>query len=96
MSTLQKVQKELFYSDWLATLRSSSLEKITWIFSPGLVGVVGNERADILAGSAIIDNNLTLDPTTVLQAVSDHLETTRPPNSSHDPVDPQRQGDASW
>ena len=83
MSTLQKVQKELFYSDWLATLRSSALEKITWIFSPGHAGVVGNERADTLAGSAIIDNNLILDPPTVLQAVSDHLENIRPQSTSH-------------
>ena len=34
-------------------------DQITWIFSLGPAGVVGNERADVLAGTAVIDNNLT-------------------------------------
>ena len=66
MSTLQKVKKEYMYVDWLKTLRNSALEKLTWVFSPGHAGVLGNERADTLAGTAAIDNNLTLDPKTVL------------------------------
>ena len=66
MSTLQKVEKECMYADWLEPLRNSALERITWIFSQGHAGVTGNEQADSLAGSAAIDNDLVLDPPTVL------------------------------
>ena len=44
----------------------------TWIFSPGHVGVVGIERTDAFAGTAIIDNNLTSDPSTVLRSVGEY------------------------
>ena len=47
------------------------------IFSPGHVDVIGNERADSLAGDAIIDNNLTLDPPTVIQCRADQLSTKK-------------------
>ena len=83
MSTLQKVKKEYMYVDWLKTLRNSALEKLTWVFSPGHAGVLGNERADTLAGTAAIDNNLTLDPPTVLQCIRQQLEDNRVPSSSY-------------
>ena len=35
VSTLQKVKIEFLYADWLKTLHESSLEKLTWVFSPG-------------------------------------------------------------
>ena len=60
MSTLQKVEGEWMYADWLNPLQNSALQKITWIFSPGHAGVTGNERADSLAGSAVIDNDWSL------------------------------------
>ena len=83
MSTLQKIEKECKYADWLEHLRNSALEKITWIFSPGHAGVTGNERADSLAGSAAIVNDLVLDPhTAVLQCVKKNLLQIRPPSSS--------------
>ena len=44
--------------------------------------MVGNERADRLAGTAAVDNNLTLDPPTVVQCVKQHLESIRSPSSS--------------
>ena len=83
MSTLQKIEKEYMYADWLEPLQNSSLQKITWIFSPGHAGVTGNERADSLAGSAAIDNDLVLDPPTVLQCVKENLLQNRPPSSSY-------------
>ena len=83
MSTLQKVEKESMYADWLEPLRNSRLERVTWIFSPGHAGVTGNERADSLAGTAAIDNDLILDPPTVLQCVQENLLQNRPPSSSH-------------
>ena len=83
MSTLQKVEGEWMYADWLNPLQNSALQKITWIFSPGHAGVTGNERADSLAGSAAIDNDLVLDPPTVLQCVKENLAQNRPPSSSY-------------
>ena len=83
MSTLQKVQKEFLYADWIDIILKGPFERVTWIFSPGHAGVVGNERADVLAGSATIDNNLTLDPSTVLQCVQEHLALSRPQDSSY-------------
>ena len=82
MSTLQKVKKEYLYADWFKVLQESALERLTWVFSPGHLGVVGNERADRLAGTAAVDNNLTLDPPSVVQCVKQHLESVRPPSSS--------------
>ena len=43
MSTLEKIKKEYLHADWLKSLKDSSLERITWIFSPGHAGVRGNE-----------------------------------------------------
>ena len=77
------MKKEFLYAGWLKTLNESSLEKLKWVFSPGHSGVSGNERADSLAGAAVIDNNLTLDPPTVMQCVRRHLEDVRAPSSSH-------------
>ena len=54
MSTLQKVQKENLYADWVSTISDSCLERLTSVFSPGHAGVKGNERADCLAGDAVI------------------------------------------
>ena len=83
MSTLEKVKKEHLYADWLKALKASKLERITWIFSPGHAGVRGNERADVLAGTAPLDDNYILDPPTVIQLVKEHLIQKRPPSSSH-------------
>ena len=83
MSTLQKISKEHLYADWVPIISDSCLERLTWIFSPGHAGVQGNERADSLAGAAIIDNNLTIDPPTVIQCVSDQLIANRPQSSSY-------------
>ena len=71
------------YADWLEPLRNSRLERVTWIFSPGHAGVTGNERADSLAGTAAIDNDLILDPPTVLQCVKENLLQNIPQSSSH-------------
>ena len=67
MSTLQKISKKNLY----ILIRSLSLQTAALndsrIFSTGNAGVQGNEQADNLAGDAAIDNNLTLDPPTVIQ-----------------------------
>ena len=83
MSTLQKVQKEYLYADWVPIISDSCLERFTWIFSPGHAGVKGNERADSLAGDAVIDNNLTLDSPTVIHCVTKQSVASRPESSSY-------------
>ena len=83
MSTLQKISKEYLYADWVTIISSSSIEHLSWIFSPGHAGVMGNERADSLAGEAVIDNNITIDPPTVVQCVTDQLIASRPQSSSY-------------
>merc|ERR1712105_517469 len=82
MRTPEKVKKDYLYADWLRILTDSSLQRTTWVLSPGHAGVKGNERADSLAGTATIDNNMTLDPPTVLQCVKEHLTQSRPPSFS--------------
>ena len=73
VSKTQKVQNENLYADWMDIILRSPFDQITWIFSAGHAVVVDNEWADVLAGAAVIDNNLTLDPPTVLQCTKDHL-----------------------
>ena len=82
MSTLQKVQTENVYADWVPIISNSCLERLTWIFSPVHASVKGNERADSLAGDAVIDNNLTLDSPTD-QCVTQQLIASRPESSSY-------------
>ena len=45
-------------------------------FSPGHAGVLGNERADVLAGSAEIRGTLIMDPLAVRAAVQEMLTAT--------------------
>ena len=83
MSTLQKITSGFLYADWVTTISNSVLEKLTWIFTPGHAGVHGNERADSLADTAVIDNNITLDAATVIQVVSEQLKASRPNSTSY-------------
>ena len=75
MSTLQKIKKKLLYVDCISHINASNLQTLTWIFCPGHSGVLGNERADSLAGTAEINNEFTLDPPAVIAHVKEHLAT---------------------
>ena len=44
---------------------------------------MGNERADSLAGEAVIDINITIDPPTVVHCITDQLIASRPQSSSY-------------
>ena len=77
MSTLDKIKRGRMYADWLVSIESSDLSRLQWIFCPGHAGVKGNERADELAGTAVIDGELKLDGPTVLRIVRDHLANRR-------------------
>ena len=50
----------MLYSDWIDLIKGSELQTITWLFCPGHSGVQGNERADKLAGTAVIGDQMTL------------------------------------
>ena len=67
----------MHYADWKPAITASQLESIVWIFSPGHAGVLGNERADVLAGSAEIRGTLIMDPPAVRAAVQEMLTATR-------------------
>ena len=54
MSTLQKIQKGMLYSDWIDLIKRSELQTIKWLFCPGHSGVQGNARVDEVAGTAMI------------------------------------------
>ena len=68
MSTLEKLKSGYLYSDWEDTIKASSIERVTWLFCPGHAGVLGNVRADELAGSAAMGagERICLDAPTVL------------------------------
>ena len=89
---LKKVQKELFYAGFLVTLRSSSLEKLTWIFSPGHAEMACNYRVDDLADSVIIYiitmGSINCGATSVRTPVRNTVLPTHP-------VNPARKGDTS-
>ena len=76
-STLDKIEGGRLYADWLVSIENSDLRRLQWIFCPGHAGVRGNERADELAGTAVVGGELKLDGPTVLRIVRDHLASTR-------------------
>jgi len=77
MSTLDKIKSGRLYAEWLSSVNSSDLRRLQWIFCPGHAGVKGNERADELAGTALIGGELKLDGPTVSRIVRDHLASRR-------------------
>ena len=83
MSTLQKVERKMLYADWVALIREGGIELLKWIFCPGHAGVIGNERADFLAGQATIGGTLTLDPPTILANVNEFLLMHEPLTNSY-------------
>ena len=82
-STLELVRRGIHHADWKPFIQASQLDSITWIFSPGHVSVLGNERADVLAGAAEIKGYLIMDPPAVRAAVQDMLSATRVEKDSH-------------
>ena len=77
LSTLEKVRLGMHYADWKPAVTASQLEGIVWIFSPEHAGVLGNERADVLAGSTEVRGTLIMDPPAVRAAVQEMLTATR-------------------
>jgi ribonuclease HI len=54
MSMLKKIEQDWIRKKCLLSLTSSTLKSVSLIFVLGHAGVKGNERADMLAGGAIV------------------------------------------
>lgn len=72
-SILRRVEKGLLRSEWMNPIQHTSLRAITWIFCPGHSGVKGNEEADRLAGSAVVDGQVKFDKGEVLKTLEEKL-----------------------
>ena len=71
------MRHDIHYADWKPLISASQLESITWIFSPGHAGVLGEERTDVLAKEAVIKGDFIMDPPAVRGAVQKMLSATR-------------------
>ena len=69
-SMLLKTAQGLLKPEWLQNINKSRLQCLKWIFTPGHAGVIGNERADRLAGGAVVGGQLTMGEADVLRALS--------------------------
>ena len=83
MSTLEKVRRTMLYDEWKHLIRRSNLSRVVWIFCPGHAGVAGNERADVLAGEAVVGEPIALDPPTVMAALTEWFDNNRVVAPSH-------------
>ena len=84
LSTLEKVKIGLLYADWKESIRSASnLARVVWIFCPGHAGVAGNERADKLAGEAVLGEAVPLDAATVIATLTEWYNNNRVVAPSH-------------
>ena len=54
-----------------------------WIFCPGHAGVAGNERADKLAGEAVLGEAVPLDAATVIATLTEWYNNNRVVAPSH-------------
>ena len=82
-SMLRRVRTGKLRAEWLASLRRSRVASITWIFSPGHAGVLGNEQADRLAGSAKLGGVLMHDKADVVAALWEHVYTSEEQMDHH-------------
>ena len=73
LSTLEKVGLGMH---WKPSITESQLGSIVWIFSPGHAGVLGTERADVLAWSSEIRGTLIMDHPAVRTAVQEMMTAT--------------------
>jgi ribonuclease HI len=69
MSMLRKIEAGWRRLEWWKSLRLSNLFCIFVIFIPGHAGVRGNERADRLAGTAVISDVRAMDHADGLHAL---------------------------
>ena len=67
----------------MSIIQANDLVSITWIFSPGHADVVGNEKADVLAGTAYIRGALMMELPAFLSAVREMLSDIRYEDDSY-------------
>ena len=69
---LRKIEKCMIRIEWITLLNNA--QSITWIYCPGHAGVKGNERADVLAGKALVNGTeIRRDRIELIRAVMDTL-----------------------
>jgi ribonuclease HI len=69
LSMIRKVEAGSVRRQWTESLQRSAIRRVTFIFVPGHMGVVGNERADRLAGSATISEGQPMDRSDILNTL---------------------------
>lgn len=69
MCMLRKIQNGQLRREWMELIRTSTLQRLTFIFVPGHAGVCGNERADTLAGNAAITDGHGMDQADIISAL---------------------------
>ncbi len=74
MSMLRKIEAGSTRKQWISSISESSLQKITWIFTPGHAGVKGNERADHLAGIAEMEEGKSMDRADIITAIKEKFK----------------------
>ena len=73
MSLLHKVKSGMGGPDWNVSIGDIHLRKLLWVYCPGHAGVKGNDRADKLAGKAILTRGLFLGSSEVLRSLRHYL-----------------------
>ncbi|BFZ17186.1 hypothetical protein BsWGS_20225 [Bradybaena similaris] len=69
LSMIRRVESGCIQRHWVESLQRSSLRQVTFIFVPGHAGVVGNERADRLAGTAAVSEGQPMDRSDIICAL---------------------------
>ena len=67
----------MLYADWKEAIRCRNLYRVVWIFCLRHAGVAGNERADKLAGEAVLEEAVLLDPATVIATLTEWYNNNR-------------------
>src|SRR5579871_1981165 len=66
---ISKVRTGMVRRLWLDSVRKSRVHGVTFICVPGHAGVVGNERADNLASTAVVGGDMAMDRADILNAI---------------------------
>ena len=87
MNVIQKIKAGMGSPDWHNAMTNLDIRKLLWVYCPGHAGAKGNDRADQLAGKAIITTGLRLGRSDVLRAVRQHLQQLEDNQEHHHSVD---------
>ena len=69
MSMIRKLEAGTVRRQWLHSIEKSKIGRATFVYVPGHAGVRGNERADMLAGTAIVEEGQPMDKVDIINAI---------------------------